>query len=284
MEALSIRHYSDVTEFRSLVEPFLLEHEATHCLQLGLLEAMEYGDWPERRLAVVTQQAQPVLVLMQTPPRPLILSHTASAEAVRVAAADVQAGEAADWPAQVMAPAEVAELFQEAWTATGGRSATLADRERIYQLDRVTPVSGIAGTARRATSGEFDLLVNWYTAFCSEAGIEPASDVAAAVERKLNSTGLNGLWVWDVDGRAVSFLGSGSPTLNGVRIGPVYTPRDQRNHGYASALVAHVSQYLLDSGRKFCFLFTDLANPTSNHIYQEIGYRPTSDINKLTLT
>jgi hypothetical protein len=57
----------------------------------------------------------------------------------------------------------------------------------------------------------------------------------------------------------------------------VYTPPEFRGRGYASNLVAHLSQELLDEGRKFCFLFTDLANPVSNSIYQKIGYRPVSD-------
>jgi predicted GNAT family acetyltransferase len=52
----------------------------------------------------------------------------------------------------------------------------------------------------------------------------------------------------------------------------VYTPPELRRRGYASALVAALSRRLLDEGRRFCFLYTDLANPTSNHIYREIGY------------
>jgi predicted GNAT family acetyltransferase len=63
-----------------------------------------------------------------------------------------------------------------------------------------------------------------------------------------------------------------------VRIGPVYTPPEARNRGYASALVAAISQAQLDAGRRFCFLFTDLANPTANHIYQAIGYEPVRDV------
>ena len=69
----------------------------------------------------------------------------------------------------------------------------------------------------------------------------------------------------------------GGPTPNGARIGPIYTPPDQRRRGYGSALTADLTQLQLDRGRRFCFLFTDLANPTSNSIYQQIGYRPVSD-------
>jgi len=76
----------------------------------------------------------------------------------------------------------------------------------------------------------------------------------------------------------VSIAGYGGPTPNGIRIGPVYTPPDLRGRGYASALTARLTQTLLDGGRRFCFLFTDLANPTSNSVYQRIGYRPVTDV------
>ncbi len=75
----------------------------------------------------------------------------------------------------------------------------------------------------------------------------------------------------------------GSPTPSGIRIGPVYTPPADRRQGYASALVAAASQTLLDQGRRFCLLFTDLANPTSNHVYQAIGYEPVTDVDQYRL-
>jgi predicted GNAT family acetyltransferase len=70
----------------------------------------------------------------------------------------------------------------------------------------------------------------------------------------------------------VSASGWGGPTPNGIRVGPVYTPPGLRGRGYATALVAELSQTLLDAGRSFVFLYTDLANPTSNAIYERIGY------------
>jgi hypothetical protein len=85
------------------------------------------------------------------------------------------------------------------------------------------------------------------------------------------------LYLWE-DGEPVSLCGVGGPTPNGIRIGPVYTPPASRGRGYASALVAAVSQAALDAGRRFCFLFTDAANPTANHIYQQIGYEHVRDV------
>jgi hypothetical protein len=73
------------------------------------------------------------------------------------------------------------------------------------------------------------------------------------------------------------------PTRSGISVSGVYTPPEHRKHGYASACVAALSQQLLDQGYKFCSLFTDLANPTSNKIYNRIGYQPVSDFDKFKL-
>jgi predicted GNAT family acetyltransferase len=75
----------------------------------------------------------------------------------------------------------------------------------------------------------------------------------------------------------VSMAGSARPVGKGITIGLVYTPPEKRRKGYAAALVAALSQHMLDSGYEYCTLFTDLANPTSNEIYQRIGYRPIAD-------
>lgn len=85
-----------------------------------------------------------------------------------------------------------------------------------------------------------------------------------------------GLWLW-VNQQPVAMAGSAQPTPHGIRISRVYTPSEHRRRGYATALVAQLSQHLLDSGRQFCFLFTDLANPTSNSIYRKIGYEGVCD-------
>ena len=86
--------------------------------------------------------------------------------------------------------------------------------------------------------------------------------------------------LWEADGRPVSLVVAGSRTPNGRRIGPVYTPPAQRGRGYAGALTAAASQDQLDRGAAFCFLFTDLANPTSNAIYRRIGYEPVTDVDQ----
>jgi predicted GNAT family acetyltransferase len=88
------------------------------------------------------------------------------------------------------------------------------------------------------------------------------------------------MFLWEDGGRAVSMVGVSGETPNGIRVAPVYTPPELRGRGYASACVAAVTQAQFDRGRRFCFLFTDLANPTSNKIYQAIGYEPVCDVDE----
>ncbi len=88
------------------------------------------------------------------------------------------------------------------------------------------------------------------------------------------------IYLWDHDA-PVSLAGRPRHTAHGMSIGPVYTPPEFRRHGYAGACVAALSQQMLDAGWEFCVLFTDLANPTSNSVYQKIGYRPVCDFDEL---
>jgi predicted GNAT family acetyltransferase len=90
------------------------------------------------------------------------------------------------------------------------------------------------------------------------------------------------MYLWEVEGERVALAAYVGPTPNGIRINTVYTPPERRRRGYASSLVADLSQLQLDRGRRFCFLFTDLSNPTSNKIYQNIGYRPVCDVEEIT--
>jgi len=122
----------------------------------------------------------------------------------------------------------------------------------------------------------------WVIDFAREA--LPRNDqerLAESVDTWTEMTGRT-IYLWEAPDeqgqpRPVSLTGVSGATPHGIRIGPVYTPPAFRGRGYASVLVAQVSQAQLHAGRRFCFLYTDLANPTSNKIYQEIGYRPVTD-------
>lgn len=151
-------------------------------------------------------------------------------------------------------------------------------RQRIYRAAAATPPETVPGRARSCEDGDRDLIVGWLGAFIDEAlGAQPVrEDPARLLERRLDDPD-GGFVVWDRDGQATSLAGYGTPTPNGIRVGPVYTPPELRRNGYASALVGEMTATLLRRHR-FCFLFTDLANPTSNAIYQRVGYEPLADV------
>jgi len=121
-----------------------------------------------------------------------------------------------------------------------------------------------------------ELLVAWSVAFQKEA---LPNEVNPDQARRTVLLGIQDqrLYVWEDGGRPVSEAMATRPTPHGISIGLVYTPPELRRRGYATALVAELSQRMLDSGREFCTLFTDLANPISNSIYQKIGYQPIGD-------
>jgi predicted GNAT family acetyltransferase len=130
-----------------------------------------------------------------------------------------------------------------------------------------------AGSFRLARSEDLPLLQEWGRAFIEEVDVVYREDPADTVR---DLWGKERLFVWE-DGEVVSMAAFSGPTAHGVRINFVYTPKEERGRGYASSTVMRLSERLLASGRKFCFLFTDRKNPTSNRIYERIGYRRVSD-------
>jgi GNAT superfamily N-acetyltransferase len=167
----------------------------------------------------------------------------------------------------------IAPSFSAAWAKAHGVSASIAMRQRLYQLRSVRPGASPAGRGRRASEADLNLAVDWYRRFQAEIGeheFEVTPQVLYRIERQL-------LWLWEVDGQTVA-LAAGNPITAGVaRIGPVYTPLEHRRQGYGQAVTAACTRDALASGATHAVLFTDLANPISNSIYQRIGYAAVSD-------
>lgn len=283
--ALEIIYYDDVEAFYAAASPYLLRDEASHNLTFGILGTIrsDLTRYPDPFFALVREEDEVQFVVLRTPPHRAILSLAQTPEAVTALAEKLHA-DGMTLPGAT-GPSHEATRFAEAWSRLSGLGSRLNVPMRTYRLERVNPVTGVPGYLRRATEADRDLLVEWLLAFETEAlpNNEPQRDDAErAVDFRLRS-GVAGFYVWQ-DGRVVSFAGYGGPTPHGIRIGPVYTPPELRGRGYASACVAGASQQLLDSGRQFCFLFTDLENPTSNHIYQAIGYESVCDFAEYVFT
>ncbi|HEX3805632.1 MAG TPA: GNAT family N-acetyltransferase [Gaiellaceae bacterium] len=269
---LRIERHVDVTAFYERVSPFLLRQEAVHCVQLGFRETLEanphaFGD-ADPDLLAATEDDEVVGVATRTPPHNLMLS--LMEDRVSTAFADEFRG--VELPG-VIAPSAVGAMF----VSRLSRNAVVALEERLFETTEVVPPPRpTSGRLRWYEDGDRELLVAWLTAFHAEAMPgEHVYDAEQVLERRGGGHGEFAFWD---DAGPVSFAGFGSPTPNGMRIGPVYTPPELRGRGYASALTAAVTEHVFAGGRRFCFLATDLANPTSNSIYQRIGYRPVTDV------
>ena len=165
--------------------------------------------------------------------------------------------------------------YAQAWCEIAGVTATVDREMRAFELRRVRPPAQPEGRFRGATPDDRALLAAWTVAMGDDIR-EPASlDEAGAIVDRL--IGLGDLVVWEYRGDPVSMAAVPRRTPRSSSISLVYTPPPMRGRGYASATVAALSQRELDAGKRWCSLFTDLANPTSNHIYAEIGYRPAAD-------
>jgi GNAT superfamily N-acetyltransferase len=209
---------------------------------------------------------------VHTPPYPLLLSPLPDRAAGLLAVALLDAGRS---PAAVNGPIDAAEAFAAAWREATGRSFAVRRRSRMYVLPTLVWPSPLPdGAARVATEADLELLTRWFLEFCEELG-EPRPPAEPIIRDRV---GYGGLTLWEVDGVPVSMAGvTRRLDGGGMRVAPVYTPKQLRGRGYAGAVTAAVSQAALDAGAAEVSLFTDLANPTSNALYQRLGYRPLED-------
>jgi predicted GNAT family acetyltransferase len=224
------------------------------------------------------RDAIPLCAAMRTPPFPLLtspLDDVADADALveRWLEADPELPSVTGVPA-------TARAIADAWTKRTGGTSRRTMSEAMHVLTQARePPRPARGTLRAGTPDDRDLLLAWMADFVAEAGLIDAAQAAAMVDARLRH---NGLLLWD-DSRPVSMIGVAPEVSGVVRIGPVYTPPQERRRGYAGSAVAAASRRALAAGAARCMLFTDLANPTSNKIYAEVGYRRTGDWEEIAL-
>jgi uncharacterized protein len=267
----------DAAAFLSEAEELLLADEARHNLILGIAGTVRDSPdiYPLRSFWLARHGSRVVGAAMRTPPYNLILARPASPAALAALAEAVS-----DELPGVVGSVPESEEFAELWAARAGVRARTNMRQGVYALEQVEPPLPAPGSPRVATADDRELVLRWWIAFGEEVlheGGPGRENAAAMVDHRLASPA-SGIILWEDEGEPVSLAGWGGRTPNGIRIGPVYTPPELRGRGYATALTAELSQRLLDGrlfdgGRRFCFLYTDLANPTSNAIYERIGYR-----------
>ena len=259
------------------VTPLLVRREAENNFLLGKIsEFRDTAPPPGTLLLAVEDERAPggaVVAALMTPPRPLVVTR-ADRRAIdalvgHLAPTDVR-------PVAMSGPEPTPKLFARAWSAATAVPHRGEFGLGLFQLDDLVPPPRPApGAMRIAAEGDIAGLVPWAEAFFTSTHHAAPPDAPNVVSGR-GRRGQIFLWC-DPPDRPVAMAAWAGPTPSGVRINFVFTPPEHRNRGYATACVASRTRRLFDSGRKFCFLFTDLANPTSNRIYQSLGYRHVCD-------
>jgi predicted GNAT family acetyltransferase len=159
--------------------------------------------------------------------------------------------------------------------------------QRLYQLGtlespatsgsvRIITKADLAGGPPDEVIAQLDLLARWRAEFIAEVtGHGDESDQAAFINRAIVSG--SAYAIWTNDGTPAAMAAASAPLGGMSRIGPVYTPPEHRRRGYGAAVTAGVARWTIEQGAESIILFTDLTNPTSNSIYQRIGFRPLFD-------
>ncbi|MFI5761357.1 GNAT family N-acetyltransferase [Streptomyces sp. NPDC051563] len=274
---------SDLPAYLAAARPAIAAEPVVNTSLLTVIDALErrgpdaygsaaplYGWWTDEDAAVAG-------ALVHTPPYPLLIG-AVPPEAVRelgtaLATEPLLAGVDA-----LSVRREDAHVLADAW----GRPTEVAEEDRLYRLaGLIAPDPAPAGRARTAGEADLPLLLDWVTAFRQEAG-EGGAASEAALRDRLSYGGML-LWVDDA-GTPVSLAGFFRPIGAVSRIGPVYTPPALRGRGYAAGVTHAVTEAAHAAGAREVLLFADLTNPTSNGVYQRLGYTPVEDRVELALT
>ncbi len=221
----------------------------------------------------LTQDGRTLAASIHTQQHGLVVSPMSESAAEALAARLVDEGES---PHGFSGDRESVEAIVKAWRHHTGDVVLQHRRERLYSLGTLTtPASMPAGRARLADRTDRSLLMRWAQEYATAIGEPDGRDFGVWVDARLAYGGVT-LWQ-NGEGEPAAMAGS-SPLIAGqVRIAPVYTPIHLRGHGYGSAITTAVAQAALVGGADNVLLFTDLANATSNALYQRLGFRPVAD-------
>src|SRR6185437_728731 len=267
-------HFTDDPErYAEAVLPLLTRRPAANTIALTALDALRAGgDFGGGRslLAWYDQDGAVTGTVSMNPPYGLLLTELPDGSEVELVSA-LRRDQVAI-PDVNGRPSDV-DRFIAQWQPA---ATELLVRQRLYRLAELRPPAvPPAGSTRMANSGDLDLVLDWLAAFIAEAETHSPGPHRSMYQRRIE---LGLLWFWlDEAGEPVSLAGRNVLIAGMSRVGPVYTPPATRRHGYAAAATHACSQDALDQGAEEVVLFTDLANPTSNGIYQQLGYQPIED-------
>ena len=222
------------------------------------------------RAWLVSSDTGPEIALLQTPRQPVVSSdgHVEAAQrAARLLPIDLPG---------IVGPSAIADAFCEERRAHLSGNAHLHGEMIFYTLDRVEVFRRPPGELRRATIGDFDDLLPLAIAAAKDMNLPPVEQIPEEVDKRVRrNIAANRQFLWHEESSIQAIASSAESMENaGARIGLVYTRPELRGRGYGTAITGSLAQLLLDEGQAWVSLFADTANPTSNGIYQRLGFKP----------
>jgi GNAT superfamily N-acetyltransferase len=269
----SLTVYENPHDFDRDVRAHLEAHEAENGLLLGFLSHLTKNPSAEPAFLARLHRGDETVGVAELTGANLMVSRNAHLAAGALVRALRDRG--LDMPGLV-GPKDAVEPIAAAWTQARACTVGPTVEQMLYELRAVDWPTGVSGRMRAMTPDDVDLVASWLWGFHLEALPGDPYSEALAREHAAQRPAQGFTYLWEVDGAPVAMAALSRPTRHGISVNAVYTPQAHRRHGYASALVAAVSAEGLLRGKAFCVLYTDLANPTANAIYQAIGYRPIS--------
>ncbi|KOG29497.1 acetyltransferase [Streptomyces viridochromogenes] len=268
----------DVDDFLARAGDFLRSRPVLHTVPLTVTEALStrgadaYG-YDAPIFGLLERAGEVRATFFRTPPRRLTLTPLTPEEADSLATHLADLGHSLPG---VNADHDTATSFAQAWQRHTGARPALHERERLYRLGTLTPPEPFPeGRGRIAGEEDRERLMLWHREFVTDIGGTPAADNGSWADTRIADERVT---LWETpDGTPVSMAGRTPMVAGQIRVAPVYTPAHLRGRGYAGAATVEVSRAALAAGAAEVLLFADLANPTSNGLYQRIGYRPVAD-------
>lgn len=269
--------FEDPYVFGEKVEPYLQQHEDVYSLFYGVLQGIKAGRYENPYMATLTVDGELLAIFQMTPPHPFNMVIIVEERLEEILDAVINELLSSN----IIVPSVIslkpwAFRFAEKWRERTGSDFKIGMDQGLYRIDELTEgLEHSSGSWRFASNEDAPLIGEWYHRFGEDAGLAPSPDkeVREKVQMFIDA---GEVFVWEDEGKVVSMMKKARPTAHGVTVSMVFTPRDERRKGYARTLVYYATEELLKE-YDFCVLYTDMLNPTSNKIYQEIGYRKIAD-------
>ena len=281
---MKFKIYKDVHEFYNDTYNVLMQEEAQNMILLGNIiignEGKDKTDWrdPANWVMGSVYDANGVQVIaLMTPPHNITLYATDNIINHQAINCLLDGLTEYNIPG-VTTEKTLAELFAKEYTARKGLTFETTMSQRIYELTTINTDVKQFGTVRFFEEKDMHYFPYWLEAFNSAGTYgNTTMYIPQDVEAYHYRLSSKKLFVLEVDGKPVSMAGFTREMQTAIGVAYVYTPPYYRGKGYASSCVAQISQIALDKGFTKCVLYTDLLNPTSNSIYQKIGYNAICD-------